>query len=467
MTVEEARQLRKEVQELRGEVQDLRGQLEGKSGKPASTEEQQQGELEAHLEAHLEALLDPSLEGTAVLAEQGQDGAMMAAGADLEESGLGPAFGGLYSKPFLRKVGSTYVGGYMDLEYRDVENEDRTFRFHRLIPFLYADVSENIKFATEIEIEDGEAVEIEFAFIDFEMFAELNVRAGVILAPLGKFNLVHDSPINDLTDRPLVNQYIIPTTLREPGAGFFGTFAADDEEQPMQLSYEAYVVSGFKGLMNDGTAAFNTNKGLKDGRVSKEVGSSGTFRDNNNSLAGVGRVAFSPVLGMELGASAHIGKYDEAGDHVLRILAADVTIDGKALGEVLGLPEAAKRVVAPFEVLAEGAHASLQTDAFARSNGIPEVLRGYYLQLNYHLFVDWLVEASHGWLDPDSHFTLVTRLDDVNLDRHAHKRWTFGVNFRPNQYETVIKFDYQINIESGLAQEEPNDAFLMSIATYF
>ena len=26
--------------------------------------------------------------------------------------------------------------------------------------------------------------------------------------PIGKFNLLHDSPLNDLTDRPLVSQFV-------------------------------------------------------------------------------------------------------------------------------------------------------------------------------------------------------------------------------------------------------------------
>ena len=52
----------------------------------------------------------------------------------------------------------------------------------------------------------------------------LNYRGGIILSPLGKFNLVHDSPLQDLTERPMVSRFIIPTTLSESGMGFFGTF---------------------------------------------------------------------------------------------------------------------------------------------------------------------------------------------------------------------------------------------------
>ena len=41
--------------------------------------------------------------------------------------------------------------------------------------------------------------------IDFEVHPALNFRGGIILSPLGRFNLAHDSPANELTDRPLVS----------------------------------------------------------------------------------------------------------------------------------------------------------------------------------------------------------------------------------------------------------------------
>ena len=41
--------------------------------------------------------------------------------------------------------------------------------------------------------------------------------------PVGKFNLLHDSPLNDLVDRPMVWRMIIPSTWFEAGAGIYGT----------------------------------------------------------------------------------------------------------------------------------------------------------------------------------------------------------------------------------------------------
>src|SRR5262249_23587838 len=157
----------------------------------------------------------------------------------------------------------------------------RDLDFPRLIPFIYADVSEHVRFATEIEIEDASEVEVEFAFVDYRIVEPINLRAGALLDPLGHFNLVHDAPINELTERPLVGTLVIPARLRELGAGAFGTLLGADSGFG-QWTYEAYFTSGFKGLFDDGTAGFNTTTGLQDGRAHESIGGTEPFHDNND-----------------------------------------------------------------------------------------------------------------------------------------------------------------------------------------
>jgi hypothetical protein len=41
------------------------------------------------------------------------------------------------------------------------------------------------------------------------------------------------------------------------------------------------------------------------------------------------------------------------------------------------------------------------------------------------------------------------------------------VNFRPNRSRTALKFDYQINGERGRTPNANDNAFLVSLATYF
>ncbi|HEX2721942.1 MAG TPA: hypothetical protein VHM24_03430, partial [Gemmatimonadaceae bacterium] len=124
-----------------------------------------------------------------------------------------PSTAGIYGKPFVRRFGSgTAIGGYVDLEFStNFTTKARSFDQHRLVPFIYSEITDRLHFGTEIEFEhgvkienaDGEAegageINVEFATMDYRFFEGLNLRGGVILSPLGRFNLVHDSPLNEL-----------------------------------------------------------------------------------------------------------------------------------------------------------------------------------------------------------------------------------------------------------------------------
>jgi hypothetical protein len=372
------------------------------------------------------------------------------------------AKGGIFAKPFLvRAARNTYLGGYMDLEYRDPEDGNRSFSQHRFVPFIFSEFAENLRFAAEIEFEFGGSespggggeTKVEFAFVDWTFSEELGFRAGAILVPLGKFNLIHDSPVNDLTDRPLVDRFVIPTTLTEAGLGFFGSTYAFEEE--WKIDYEAYLVNGFRGLVADSTrptgfrSLFNTTSGVRGGRPSLR-------QDNNDSVAGVGRLAVSPFLGAEFGASAHAGKYDDRADNWLVIWALDAIVQ----------PQRFLPALAGLEILGEFARAEISRNTLARASGVPDDLWGIYGQVNYHFMFDVLTEVLPAVFREESTFTAVCRLDHVELGSVRSERITFGINFRPIE-DTVFKFDYQLNFEDWDRDEVANDAFLFSVATYF
>ncbi|MEW6754680.1 MAG: porin [Candidatus Latescibacterota bacterium] len=330
--------------------------------------------------------------------------------------------GGIYDKPFIRTGGAgTAVGGYMDLELALTEAR-KTFDQRRFVPFIHGEVSDRIHVLAEIEFEhgghvkgggggDGE-IKLEFAVLDIRFAESLGLRGGVILSPLGRFNLQHDSPLNDLTSRPLVDQQVIPTTLSESGLGLFGTLYPT---QSGVLSYEAYLVNGFGG------AAATS---LRSGRGSQSV-------DNNEEKSVVARVGYSPWLGLETGASVHRGAYDDAGEENLTIWALDGSY-----------------ILGPLEVRGELARATV--------DGAPAGTRsGYYAQAGYHLLPGLLPRF------PDSILTATARYDFIDLDTSEETRYTFGLNARPRE-ETAIKLDYEV-----YDQDDDSNGFLLSLASYF
>jgi len=216
-----------------------------------------------------------------------------------EEAARPAVPGGLYDKPYIKRAGrGVALGGYMDHEFEYNEGGGNTFDQHRFIPFIYGEVSDRVRVTAEIEFEhgglvsggkdddtDGE-IKLEFAVMDFSFSEGFNLRGGVILSPLGAFNIQHDSPLNDLTERPTMNVRLMPSTLSESGMGFFGTFFPSEMSV---ASYEVYVVNGFnESVISSGKLR------IRDGRGSSK-------QDNNKRKAIVGRLGYSPRLGINLG----------------------------------------------------------------------------------------------------------------------------------------------------------------------
>ena len=373
----------------------------------------------------------------------------------------------VYAKPFV-SAPKAIIGGYMDYEMNFLTHKNLTrerptnFDQARFIPYIYSDITDRIKVAAEIEIEHGGPnnpkaegeVKIEFATIDYLVTEPLNLRAGLILVPVGKFNLLHDSPLNDLTDRPLVSRLIIPTTWTEAGAGIYGTFYPG---RTAKLDYELYAFNGFALRSTDTT--FNVNDGLRNARGFQKT-------DNNNDKGVVGRVAFSPLLGIEVGLSGAHSSYDPNNTRNLSLYAVDWTLQK-----------------GPFEVIGEAALARISGDTVAGTIG-PAGMRGYYIQGNYHFLPEFLKRWAPRHFTDASTFTAVVRWDDVDTDTddrtltstggHTRdlQRLTVGLNFRPVE-DTVIKFDYQFNSQLNTNLSPANAArvdgngFLVSVATYF
>src|SRR5437870_885800 len=446
----------------------------------AAADEKTEKALEERIR-RLEKLVDELIKHEAQEAKEGKEKEKeMKAGE--QPLGVGSTGSGklIYAKPFVSSPKVT-VGGYMDLQYRLFNSSNSTgvgqpgtgagsstFDQQRFVPFFYADVTDRIKVASELEIEhgirsksnDGSGIEVslEFATIDYLMREPINFRAGIVLLPVGKFNLLHDSPLNDLSDRPLVATAIIPSTLSEAGAGFYGTFYPT---RLSKLDYELYVTQGFNGYRTNGTPVITADAGLRDAR--QRVSTVDDGLDNNNGKAAVGRVAFSPILGVEIGGSGYFGTYDPASKRPLAIWAADWTFQR-----------------GPFELIGEAAWVYVRDNHRDLSGTIsvdpdtgrlrPRRMDGYYVQGNYHFLPQFLRRWAPSYFTEASTFTAVVRWDQVNTNSEfsdtKRERLTLGLNFRPIE-DTVFKVDYQFNFEDGKNNRVRNDGLVLSVATYF
>jgi len=357
--------------------------------------------------------------------------------------------GGFYDKPHLFKLasGKANLGGYAEAHFRyERENgilEERTFVPKRFNLFFHSFVSERFSMAAELEFEEGtEEILLELAILDFELHPTATFRAGMLLSPLGKFNLAHDSPSNKMTDRPLVSTQIIPTALSEPGAGFFGAFYPSAN---MRMTYELYAVNGFDGDIIDESDAGTR---IAEGRHNVE--------DNNNSFAFTGRLGISPTPRSDFGFSFHRGQYNKT-------FLEDISIDDARYVTLWALDgEYAWRW---FTFLGEYARASVDLPIGLVGSIYASKQQGFYLQGSAAFLKNVLTHIPH------SYFEGVVRYDWVDMDADLvgdhQTRLTLGLNFRPSS-ESVFKLNYLYHWSRDRNNVTGAGAgVLCSVATYF
>jgi hypothetical protein len=325
----------------------------------------------------------------------------------------------------------TVLGGYGEVEFHKEQGRDSQFVHHRYVLFIYSTLHPRISTATELELEfggsptkrdgvqqAGEAL-LEFSVIDFKITEWLIARGGILLVPFGAYNIRHDSPTQDLTERPLPMMTITPSTWFEAGAGFLGKFEIGDH----RIAYEAYAINGLDSKITE-------QHGMKGA-----IGSKG--EDNNDDKALVARVSWSPDLRLEIGASGYTGAYDDQ-KHRVRMWGADLT---SRLGW--------------FELQGEWVRADIDAgfvQGFSSASpantriAVPTAMQGGYLQTNMHFTIPWLWKYLPADL-ADAVMTGVVRMETTDTNTHSDNSFdvqkaTLGLNFRPIE-NYVLKTETQ------------------------
>lgn len=189
------------------------------------------------------------------------------------------------------------MGGYAQIDYNqplggNVKNNG-VMDVHRLVLLFGYKFGEKTSFVTEIEAEHVKEFSIEQAFLNHNINSKLNIRAGLMLIPMGIVNEYHEPVTYNGVERPNLDKYIVPTTWREMGVGITGKFNS------ASLRYQLYVFNGFKGY--DDGATFRGTDGYRKGRQkgAKSIYSYPTFS---------GKLDYYGILGLKLGLSGYYGK---------------------------------------------------------------------------------------------------------------------------------------------------------------
>ena len=284
--------------------------------------------------------------------------------ADSSVQGLGPAASRVY-----RVDQGVSIGGYGEVLYENFASEAQngspmgagdSFDALRAILYVGYKFNDRLLFNSEIEVEHADEIGLEFAYLDYRLSDDVGVRAGLLLAPLGLINELHEPPVFLGTERPVTESRIIPTTWRENGIGLFGSTDA--------ISWRAYLMGSFDG------AGFGAS-GLRGGR---QKGSRALVED----LGVAGRVDYTATPGLILGGSAFLGETGQnrqvAGNDVGgRVLVWDLHADYEASGWDL------RGLVAGASV--EDVSALNQLSGLTGADGIGSRMLGWYVQAGYDL----------------------------------------------------------------------------------
>lgn len=159
----------------------------------------------------------------------------------------------IYSRPFTA-AGKLPVslGGYVEANWQHLGtsgvSDGHQLQFRRLTLFVASTISRRIKFLSEIEFEPADKeVAIEFAAIDIELHSLANLRAGMIVNPIGAFNQNHDGPKWEFVDRPISATQMLPATWSNAGFGLYGKKYSKN----WMFGYELYATSGFDNSIID------------------------------------------------------------------------------------------------------------------------------------------------------------------------------------------------------------------------
>lgn len=355
---------------------------------------------------------------------------------DTSKHGFGPAASKIYGT----KKGLS-VGGYGEMLYQapasrrddgSRSNRSETLDFLRAVLYFGYKFNDRILFNSEIEYEhattgagdeeEGE-VSLEFAYLDFLVHDSFNVRTGLLLAPIGFVNELHEPPVFHGARRPEVETQIIPTTWRDNGVGIFGDFGL--------WTYRAYVMAPLDGR------EFNS----RNLRSARQNGS----RSNVEDLAIAARLDLTGVPGLLAGASIYSGDSGLGSFDGGRLTLADIHVDWKWRGlELRGL--VTRAIISDVETI-NAAHLDSDgnADPLGSDETVGERLFGWYGQIAYDVLSP--LGNSDQQLFP---FVRYERIDTQHrvppgFDRNASTDrtvFTGGLTYRPIP-NIAIKVDYQ------------------------
>lgn len=202
----------------------------------------------------------------------------------VEQIALSPSASTSSGAPSLLE--KTKIGGYGELHLNLGDKEQ--IDYHRWVLFFSHDFSDSMRMFSEFELEhslagDGKPgeVELEQAYVEFDLDHMSSLKAGLFLLPVGLLNEIHEPNTFYGVERNNIEKEIIPTTWWEAGVAYSKEFGNG-------FSTDVAVHSGLNTPTSGGNA-FRIRSGRQ--KVAEAIAS---------DFASTARVTWSGAPGVKL-----------------------------------------------------------------------------------------------------------------------------------------------------------------------
>ena len=314
-------------------------------------------------------------------------------------------------------------GGYAEVLYNQPKGANGDIDVQRLILLFGYKFDDRTQFVTEVEYEHVKEVYVEQAFVNYSISNSLNVRAGLMLVPMGIINEYHEPTTFNGVERPSLDEQLVPTTWREIGIGLSG------RSDGLSLRYQAYLFNGF--LSHNGTDGLI--KGMNGFRSGRQKGAQSVFRTPNLSM----KLDFYGINGLRLGLSGYFGK-TQAADEVFDTPGSRVGLS------MIGLDArySFRKFTARGQFITSSISDAQEYNQLTNKD-LGDSMSGYYLEGAYNILPITNRQRIFVFVryeDFDTHAS-VTSFTPKNLNFHRKEITTgFSYHLAPG---VVFKMDYQ------------------------
>jgi hypothetical protein len=345
----------------------------------------------------------------------------------------------LSSEILANKENKLVFGGYGQVDFSQQFAENRSLNssidVSRLILSMGYRFSEKTSFFSEIEFEHVNEIYVEQAFINHSFNDYINLRAGLMLIPMGIINEYHEPTSFNGVNRPTVDNIIVPTTWREIGFGFTGRFIEHG------IKYQLYLVNGLSGFNGD-DGLINGEKFLRNAR---QKGAKSIMTSPDLSL----KIDYYGISGLKIGLSGYFGKTESSLYKNLDLLDASAVsrADSSIIGiTMIGLD--ARYNISGISLRGEIIYSVLYNTIeynLLTGNDAGRVVRGAYAEISYDMLnntdTEYGLTPFFRYENYNTHFKVEPGI--TKQDKYLVNEYIFGIGWKLAE-GAILKADLQI-----------------------